>query len=188
MIKIYLYLLVFILIFCSSKRTNQSNDQKNSRETVEKFYLWYIKDAYPKDFSYYQIPPYKKVDQKKYAFDNNEHKARLEKVKYLSKEYINSSLEKLEICNTEMLKLDWDAQPESQFNIRACDYLWFDNWVGGQGEDIDGFRIVNEVASNDRVVFMVEILIQKDVFAKSKVTVKKEDGIYKITNIELIWN
>jgi hypothetical protein len=184
--KTYLYFLTLSLIFCSSK--NQSNDQRDARETIEKFYQWYIHEAYPKVFDYYQIPPYKKICQKKYLFNKNELKVRLEKVKHLSNEYINSSLEKLEICNTEMLKLDWDAEPESQFNTRACDYLWFDNWVGGQGEDIDGFRIVNEVASNDRVVFMVEILIQKDVFTKSKVSVKIEGGVYKITDIELIWN
>lgn len=184
---IYIYLLVFSLFFCSSKRTNQTNEENNPREIIEGFYKWYIHEAYPKVYDYYQIPPYKKVGETKYIFNKTELRARLSKVKFLSNEYINFTLDKLEACNAEMLKIDWDAVPESQFNIRQCDYLWFDNWLGGQGENIDGFRIVSEVNTKDGIEFTVEILINKEIFTHSKVTVKKEEEKYKINKIELVW-
>ena len=87
-----------------------------------------------------------------------------------------------------MLKRTWEYEPEPQFNIRQCDYLWYDNWVGGQGENINGFRVVNGTQTGSHVNFNVEILINDKVFTKSIVTLEKIEGNYQISNIELIWD
>jgi hypothetical protein len=182
---------VFLLIqpfLCQGCTTDNSTNNSDARKVVESFYKWYIDDAYKNEFDYYQVPPFKKIGDKEYIFDKVELGIRLNKIKQLSEKYKKNILEKLEMCNREMQKKKWQQEPEPQFNIRQCDYLWYDNWLGGQGESISGFKIIKEINSQTGVEFIVEILIDKKLFTKSKVLVEKEKGYFKISNIELIWD
>lgn len=167
--------------------SNQTPDPK-AKKIVESFYKWYINDAYVNNPGYYQTPPFKKLEKGKYVFDKFELRKRLNQIKELSESYKITLLEKLEICNHEMFKRTWEYEPEPQFNIQQCDYLWYDNWVGGQGENINGFRIVNGTQIGSNVNFNVEILINDKVFTKSIVTLEMTEGNYQISNIELIWD
>ncbi|MFZ5972426.1 MAG: hypothetical protein ACOYXA_12610 [Bacteroidota bacterium] len=180
-------ILVINLFFLNSCTADKTKVNPDAKKVVESFYTWYIGDAYSKLFDYYQVPPFKKMGDKEYIFDKNELSERLNKVDYLSDSYKRAILDKLELCNNEMRKRKWDYEPEPQFNIKQCDYLWYDNWVGGQGERINGFNIINETSNQSNIEFLVEILINNKVFTKSKVTVEKEKNSYKISNIELIW-
>ncbi len=170
---------------CIGERKKSNPD---ARKVVEDFYAWYIDTAYKIEPGYYQIPPFKKINNSGYIFDKVELSKRLSKIDYLSELFKNDILNKLEVCNQQMKKKKWDYEPEPQFNISECDYLWYDNWVGGQGENINGFNIIKETDTNLGFEFMVEILINKNVFAKSKVNVAKEGKAYKIVSIELVWN
>lgn len=185
--KILLALITLQLFFYQSCATNKTRANPDARKVVEDFYNWYI-DTYKNVFDYYQVPPFKKTGTTEYIFDKDTLSQRLNKIKYISEKYKANLLDKLELCNNEMKKKKWDYEPEPQFNISQCNYLWFDNWVGGQGENIDGFNIISEVDNQSSIEFVVEILIKKKVFTKSKVTVEKEKNTYKVLNIELVWD
>ena len=159
-----------------------------AREVVNNFYKWYIGDAYQKGSGYYQVPPFKRISDQLYVFDGAELEKRLAKVPFFSNEYRNQLVNKLKLCNAEMSKKIWEYEPEPQFDIGKCNYLWFDNWVGGQGESINDFRIIEENNHETYTEFLVEILIDKVVFVKSKVKVVKESDLYKIDNIMLVWD
>lgn len=168
--------------------TNQTNVGHEEKNVVKEFYAWYINDAHKNKFGYYQVPSFKKMDTSTYVFDKDVLAKRLNTIPYFSKSFKNALLQKLESCNQKMEKIEWEFEPEPEFNIDECNYLWFDNWVGGQGEDIDGFNIISEVSKEHATEFVVEILINKKAFTKSKVLVSKEGNYYKIDNIQLDWN
>lgn len=173
------------IAFVGCKPTSSNPE---ARKVVFDFYEWYINDAYKNLHDYYQVPGIKKIGDQKYIFDKNELKNRLDEIPYLSQSYKEEILGKMETCNGMMNKKKWDHEPEPQFDIRECDYLWFDNWVGGQGENISGFNIVSEKEQGPDTEFIVEIQINQKRFTKSKVTVKDENGTFKIATIELVWN
>lgn len=184
--KTTFFLFVLQLFFCQGCVSQKTNP--NARKVVEDFYNWYISDAYKNKFDYYQVPPFKNVGERKYVFDKEELKRRLLEIKYFSKNFRTRLLDKLDLCNDAMSKLDWDFEPEPQFNISQCNYLWFDNWIGGQGENINGFRIVKETNDGSNAEFIVEILINEKVFTKSKVQIEQLENNYLISDIVLIWN
>ena len=140
---IVLFFAVFLANSCCSQQIPDS-DSIAQRNLVSQFFTWYIKEAGIRGSSYYQVPRYKKLSQTSYIFDINDLKKRLDKVFFFSEDFKTRQIEKLKLCNAEMQKISWDSEPESQFNVRACDYLWYDNWIGGQGEDIDGFSIISQ--------------------------------------------
>jgi hypothetical protein len=184
-------LIAFFIVHSMFSQTGvgtQPQSVSNSRKLVNDFYSWYIKNAYQTTPSYYQIPPFKRLATSQYVFDRDELAKRLNKISYLSEAYKKGLLDKLNECNHQMKKRKWQHEPEPQFNITECDYLWYDNWVGGQGEKVDGFNIVKENPGSSTTDFIVEILINKKVFSRSRVTVGIEERDYKILNIELIWN
>ena len=155
---------------------------------VAEFYDWYISEAYPTRYDYYQVPPFVKQGKTTYLFDVLEYEKRLRTISALSERFINESVQRLTICNEEMQKIEWEAEPEPQFNIPPCNYLWGDTWVGGQGEEIDGFAIRSSAIQSDgSVVCTVDILIDQEKFVRSDVIVSKQDNIYKIDAIALLW-
>jgi hypothetical protein len=111
----------------------------------------------------------------------------LEKITFFSNEFKQQLVTKLNLCNSEMKKIAWDSEPESQFNIKACNYLWFDNWVGGQGENISGYEVLNELAEHDCKLVTIQIMVDEKPFTKTKVKVVRIDGSFKISDMELDW-
>ncbi|MGK7389154.1 MAG: hypothetical protein ACNS60_02345 [Candidatus Cyclobacteriaceae bacterium M2_1C_046] len=156
--------------------------------TVKSFYSWYLNEAYPKSTSYYQIPPYKKIDENTFIFDTEEYIKRLNTIPYFSTTYKRMLLNQLEVCNEEMMKIEWDYEPEPMFNIKACNYLWGNQWVGGQGEKISGFEIGKTEIINNNPIYNVNLFTDNGLFVKSVVTLEKEDGQFKIADIKLDWN
>lgn len=174
---------------CNSQPATHDNDSIAKRTVVNEFFTWYINETKLRGPSYYQVPTYKKVAPKSYIFDIDDLKKRLRGIPFLSEKFKAAQVEKLKACNAEMQKVSWDSEPESQFNIRACDYLWYDNWVGGQGEDIDGFNIVDETETDNgnSAIFTVQITINGKPFTKSEVEVVRTDSTFKISSIHLNW-
>ncbi|SHK98299.1 hypothetical protein SAMN04488028_1165 [Reichenbachiella agariperforans] len=171
---------------CNSQ--NNSSNDSSAVEVVNGFYSWYIEEAYPKSTSYYQVPSYKKLSGASYIFDLDELRQRLSTIDFFSQEYRNKLIEQLNVCNDEMLKIKWEYEPEPMFNIKECNYLWGNQWVGGQGEKISGYKIKDIETVEDTIKCTVQILIDDNVSVKSIVSTKKIDGEYKIININLDWS
>lgn len=174
---------------CKSTSLNfDSNEDSVAIKTVNEFYDWYINDAYPKSVSYYQVPPFEKLDETTYVFDLREFKERINTIDYFSEDYKKKLVGRLENCNSEMRKIKWDYKPEPMFNIDACNYLWGNQWVGGQGERIDGYKIEKVQKNSGDFSVIVSILIEDKVFVRSHVLLTKRDDELKINNIKLVWN
>jgi hypothetical protein len=182
-----LYIILIPIISSFGCYDKKAKNDSGAKKVVEEFYSWYISDAYKNKFDYYQVPPFKKIAEGKYVFDKDELVRRLNGIRFFSERLKAELLNKLEVCNQQMQKQIWDSEPEPQFNIAECNYLWFDNWVGGQGEEIDGYNVIDEKVQGNNVEIIVEIMINKKRFTKSKVLTVKEGGAYKIDNIELVW-
>ncbi|MEQ9219097.1 MAG: hypothetical protein RLO17_13700 [Cyclobacteriaceae bacterium] len=183
------YLLILFLsisLGCKSIPTNVGKDS-SAVEIVSKFYSWYINEAYQKSTSYYQVPGYKKVDVSKYIFNVDEYKDRLEDIYWFSDNYKEKLINQLKVCNEELMRFDWDAEPEPMFNLKPCNYLWGNQWVGGQGEKIDGFEIVLSERERELVICNVNILIDNNVFVRSIVTLKEYNDEFQIIDISLDW-
>lgn len=182
-------LFYIVLVLGTKSCHSQKNDSIVFPETefASRFFKWYLNEIKQKGQSYYQIPTYKKIDSKTYVFDIAEFKKRLEKITFFSNEFKQQLVTKLNLCNSEMKKIVWDFEPESQFNIKACNYLWFDNWVGGQGENISGYEVLNELAEHDCKLVTIQIMVDEKPFTKTKVKVVRIDGSFKISDMELDW-
>lgn len=183
----------FILILLSvngfqieSSHTNPNQDSL-ALKTVDEFYDWYINDAYPKSTSYYQVPTFEKLDETTYVFDLEEFKERLNTIDYFSEDYKKDLVKRLESYNAEMRKVKWEYEPEPMFNIDACNYLWGNQWVGGQGEKINGFKIEEVQKNSDKLSIIVGILINDETFVRSHVFLTKKDKEFKINDIKLVW-
>ena len=186
-ILVAIILMGYALSCRSSDRKHTANEDSLAAETVQEFYEWYINEAYSESTSYYQIPSYKKLSETTYVFDLEEYEERISTITYFSNSYKQMLTNRLQNCNQEMQKIVWDYEPEPMFNIKACNYLWGNQWVGGQGERIDGFNIESTEVDSDEAKSVVNILIDDRVFVRSIVSLVKVNGNYKISNIRLDW-
>jgi hypothetical protein len=117
-----------------------------------------------------------------------EDKKRINTIDYFSEGFKDKLITRLNNCNQEMRKVKWDYEPEPMFNIVACNYLWGNQWVGGQGEKITGFKIESAQSDSDDFLVIVEILTRDKVFVRSHVLLKKTGKEFKINDINLVWN
>lgn len=188
---LFLLSLHFTAMSCSadSGRTQKTDFDSLARQTVNEFYSWYINEAYPISTSYYQMPGYKELNPTSYIFDIDEYKSRLGKIEYFSPEYKERLVKRLSECNEEMLNFEWEYEPEPMFNIASCNYLWGNQWVGGQGENITGHEITSiEIISDTVAICKVNILIEDTTFVKSIVTLERLNNVKpKISDISLQW-
>lgn len=182
-----LILLIFNALPSDSSHIDPNQDSL-ALKTVGEFYNWYINDAYSKSTSYYQVPTFEKLDETTYVFDLREFKERVNTIDYLSENYKKKLVSRLESCNSEMRKVKWEYEPEPMFNIDACNYLWGNQWVGGQGEKIDGFKIEEVQTNANDASVIVCILIEDKTFVRSHLFLTKKDDQYKIHDIKLIWD
>ena len=185
------FVVTLLLGYALSCRSNNIEraviEDSLAANTVQKFYQWYIHEAYPKSTSYYQIPSYRKLDETTYVFDLEEYEERLNTVPYFSDTYRQTLISRLRNCNREMREVAWDYEPEPMFNIKACNYLWGNQWVGGQGEVIGGFKVDSIEVDGSKAKSVVSILTGGRVFVRSIVSLEKIKGNYKISGIELSW-
>jgi hypothetical protein len=180
-------LLIFHALNCQAGYIIPNQDSL-ALKTVKEFYDWYINEAYPKNTSYFQVPDYKKLDENTYIFDLEEDKKRINTIDYFSEGFKDKLITRLNNCNQEMRKVKWDYEPEPMFNIVACNYLWGNQWVGGQGEKINEFKIESIQSDSDDFLVIVEILIGDKFFVRPHVSLKKTGEEFKINDINLVWN
>jgi len=93
-------------------------------------------------------------------------------------------IKKLVISN-EMLKFEWDYEPESNFNIPACSFLWNMEWFGSQEDENNKFDILKEFKKEEKgYTYIVQNYIDNKPLFKYKVKVVLEGDNYKINSIQ----
>lgn len=185
---IVVVLLVTYSLSCrSSDKSAFAKEDSLAMETVQEFYQWYIYEVYPQGSGYYQVPRYEKVDRVTYIFDIDDYQKRLSSVEFFSNGYKKKLIDRIRKCNQAMREVKWEYEPEPMFNIEQCNYLWGNQWVGGQGERVNGFKVESIVVNDGEAHCIVNILIDDKVFVRSILNLSKFEDEYKITNISLDW-
>lgn len=159
---------------------------------VRDFYRWYInQELISPTISF-------SADLKKYpdgywALDVEKLKEGLTDFNYFSTDFIDSIIKRNQECNEAILR-DKLTDPDyilslSNSTSKYCDFLFYDNWLGGQDAiEVKDFRIVgvNYKAKKTLCIVNVESLTSyNDVFSKISVEVIKEKRGYKINNIDV---
>jgi len=161
--------------------------KEESEKVVEDFYSWYIHDV--KMDPKYQQNNYLKIDNETYIYDKDVYIKTLKEIPYFSEEYINNISDQFDECNNLIKKVVFKNEPEGGgAGIPECNFLWYDLWIGGQGESMDGFQIWDTKIKKDQILITVNLFIGKHNPLSSQVTVVEENGEYKISKIELIYN
>jgi hypothetical protein len=114
---------------------------------------------------------------------------KMRKAGYFSENFIKNDSIKIVACNNAMLKYTWDNEPEPEFNIQPCNFLWKDRIIGGQGENLDSFKVLETIMKNDSIAIVNVDIYEKDKRSyNAKVEViKTSNTTLKINTIELEW-
>ncbi len=168
----------------SKSDINQLNDSL-SKKVVHEFYKWYVNDVYFKRIYDYNHAKYKKYDKNKYGLDVPAYRDKINGVKYFSNKFKSSLVERNERCNDEMLKFNWDFEPEPNFNIPACSFIWDTEWFGSQ-ENLDkNFKILNDFIKKDSYYeYTVQSYLNNKPLFQYNIEVIKEDDSFKINSIQ----
>lgn len=183
----FLYTIVLLLglAFFSCVQQKPNSHNSNADTTVDQFFDWYINGIYPETQGSYLLVSYEKQGHKKYIFNEQEYQEKITSIPFFTRSLKDSLIGNIRKCNAKMLKYDWDYEPEPQFNIDECSYLWYDSWIGGQGEDINGYTIDHVKSDHTSSWFKVTTLINDAPFSIVRVSVVKVQNDYKINHLQL---
>ncbi|MDG5817109.1 hypothetical protein QA601_18570 [Chitinispirillales bacterium ANBcel5] len=171
---------------------NNCDSTNIATSLVDEFYNWYIHQIYKTgNSSDYQNAPFKELAPDKYGLDIETYKQKLDKIHYFSEGYKSALISKNLKCSIAMMNSNHEFNPfEEMFHLgednHICNILWYDNWLGGQGENINGYKIsdVYKVDSTSYSIH-VHILLDDEVFSTADVTVEFQSENAKISNIDL---
>jgi len=171
----------------SEQKLRKVLSKEKSKKVVEDFYSWYLLDV--KTGSKYPQVNYLKIDNETYIYDKSSYIRTLKETPYFSEEYINNISDQFDECNKLIKQVVFKHEPEGGgAGIPECNFLWYDLWIGGQGESMDRFQIWNTEIKKDQILITVNLFVEKFNPLSSKITVVNENGKYKISNIELVYN
>jgi hypothetical protein len=191
--KVYIMVLFLGIISCNTNVSSNSASKTEGKDAytnfVKEFYSWYLNKIYKTYKEFYFLPGYTKLTETAYIFNISPVIEKMRSSGYFSKNFIQNDSIKIADCNKEMLKYKWENEPEPEFNIQPCNFLWKDQIVGGQGENLDNFKIIETNIKNDSIAIVsIDIFEKEKRLYNAKVEVLKDgkDG-YKINSIELEW-
>lgn len=190
--RIYLLIILVLVVGCKTNAGDNGESISEDEEVknyVSNFYTWYIFNIYKSYKSKYFLPNYVKRGESKYIFDTQIMIKKLRNTGYFSENFIKRDSMRVSLCNAEMLKIDWEYEPEPEFNISLCNFLWKDRIVGGQGEDLDSFECkdVRKLANGFYLV-IVDLYEKRQKSYSAKVHIKVlGDQKFQIEEIELEW-
>lgn len=150
-------------------------------KVVDSFYNWYILENYAGPDSFSSRPRVIQLSDTLYQLDSKGHLEALEKTGLFTERFIENERKLIEDCNKSIIENKWMADSELDFS--GCDYFSYDRWIGGQGEEINGYEIASVLLNDDKQIIKVETLINGSPFMTVLVTTVPEGGSYKIDAI-----
>jgi len=125
-----------------------------------------------------------------YQLDTNEHLKFLNESLYFSDAFYESEIPVFEKCNDDLKTVtiqevnDSGTFPEEFAD--ACDFVFYHQWVGGQGEELNTVDIVKSTVNGDLAVVTTVIGNREfGPYSYPIVTLVKESNGWKISDIEI---
>jgi hypothetical protein len=155
-------------------------------EVVDEFYSWYLKESYGKSNGLGLMPKVLMGENSVYYLDSVGYLKKLRATNFFSKRYISNQAKAVNDCNKEIGLQKWNG--DSELDFEGCEFTTFDQWVGGQGEEINGFNVVSAIqdpGSATNLIVTVETLVDGKKFVRIFVSVVKEGKDFKIDDITI---
>lgn len=159
---------------------------------VKEFLDWYIKKELLTPTMSFSAN-IKKYPEGIWGLDISKLKADLTDFKFFSNGFIKAIIDKNEECNKVLLKNRITDPDDIYMNLsgnseKYCNFLFFDNWLGGQDAiEVKDYRIIKneKTKSNNNVLVFVETLTDtKDVYSLLTIEVTKDVSEYRINEIQ----
>jgi hypothetical protein len=186
------------MAFCTSGQKSPSTkverinkSEKTPEEVVLQFYNWYLKEIYLK--STLERPDVKLTKESIYQIVPKVQFDKLKKTGFFSDEFYKNELIIYNACNVQLRKVkikDVDkcgCSPSEFVKNDDCDFLSYYPWTGGQGENLNKVTISKVTTSGDLSNVTAEISEANTPYSHPIVTLLKEDRIWKISKIELLF-
>ncbi len=176
------WVVIFLLCFSQGKAENFNMGEKAS-SFIKEFYSWYIREYYSDGNMDLFLPSFIKVDEGKYIFNTKQLCDSLKKHSVFNDEYIINDSIAISECNNAMLKEYWDYEPEIEFNLRPCNYLWNDRFIGAMGQKILHTIVKVVEVKNNKVNLEVMFYVNDTGYYKKEVLLKYKNDVFSISSI-----
>jgi hypothetical protein len=187
--------LTIITSFGDNRQTKtnsvSNNDTLNAPEkAVLKFYQWYLKDIYLKKGE--EHPGVILTKDSIYKLVRTNHIDFLKNSGYFSDKFYDNEIPMFENCDEQLKKVKPKQVEESgsspadifEGKINVCDFMFYQVWTGGQGEDLSTVQIKNSKVTTDSATVIAVIGDSSGYkYSYPRVTVLKENGAWKISRI-----
>lgn len=158
---------------------------KATASFVTDFYNFYLDSVYEnRNIPFNQAPDHIQVRVGVYQLDSVYRDSLFRSWGYFSNGFLAQDLERLKKCNHLLEDEIFEFEPEPWYNIPGCEWQWYDNFIGGQGETVSKVRIDSSYYESNRWIHVVDVLIGEQTFQKLNVAVSHEKGDLRIDKIE----
>ena len=156
------------------------------------FYQYYLRDIYKKYYSI-ESPSAKLNSDGIYQLDPTEHIKFLNESGYFSPKFYENEIPLFEKCNDDLKAVSVQEVNESgtfpEEFASTCDFVFYHQWVGGQGEELNTVDIINsEIIGNTASVTAVVGSRESGPYSYPVVTLLSENGEWRISDIEISFN
>ncbi len=163
-------------------------------EQVLKFYTWYLHEFYlkkPVEAPEIVLSP----DSSSYHLDPAEHLAFLKSSGYFSDKFYERELPACNACEAKLRSIDARSilraggSPIDPVDGRACAFLGWMPWTGGQGETLNTVNLVgaDQIADSATVTIMLSDSAAEP-YSYPRVTLLKEKNAWKICRIVISYD
>jgi len=155
-----------------------------------KFYKWYLKDIYLKKFV--ESPDIVLTKDSIYVLDATNHKKFLETSGYFSEKFYENERIIFKDCEDKLRLVKWKdveesgaVNPAEYVTGNECVFTHYMVWTNGQGESINKAEIEKFTTKADKSLVVLKLSDSLyGGFSKSRVSMVKENGKWKISKID----
>jgi len=155
-----------------------------------KFYEWYLKDIYLKKFV--ESPDIVLTKDSIYVLDATNHKKFIETCGYVSEKFYENELAIFKDCEDKLRLVKWKdveesgaVNPAEYVTGNECEFTHYMIWTNGQGESINKAEIEKFTTKADKSLVVLKLSDSLyGGFSKSRVSMVKENGKWKISKID----
>lgn len=189
---IFIVLVIGMVLFFVFHDNFKSKVLSEPEKVTLDFYQYYLRDIYKK-YDSVESPSAKLNSYGIYQLDPTEHIKFLNESGYFSPKFYENETPLFEKCDDDLKLVSVQEVNEAgtfpEEFASACDFVFYHQWVGGQGEELNTVDIVKSEMAGDMASVMVVIGNRESgPYSYPIVTLKKESDGWKIIDIEISFN
>ena len=183
--KIFIFLISIQVLGCSVKdkaiegKNNDANTLDPVSIVVESFYRWYLDSVY--ENGTINFPDVIITKDSIYKLDGTKYIALLNQSGFFSKQFIEEQKSLINECGNYLLtdkgRKEYREAGFMAVESKACDFMNYFPWIGGQGEEIHKVEIISSTIKENKAKVIVKAI------DKVNVELVKEKDLWKINKI-----